>query len=100
MTDVLSLVMLVAASIGAMAFGILAAYGILRGICADAAARTAGGGKGAGSGCARGLRADFLLPGGQGRRLPRKNPWASAFTWDAAARPIGRLRQKFQDERA
>jgi hypothetical protein len=30
MTDVLSLVMLVAASIGAMAFGILAAYGILR----------------------------------------------------------------------
>jgi hypothetical protein len=30
MTDVLSLVMLVAASIGAMAFGILTAYGILR----------------------------------------------------------------------
>jgi hypothetical protein len=30
MTDVLSVVMLVAASIGAMAFGILAAYGILR----------------------------------------------------------------------
>jgi hypothetical protein len=30
MADVLNLVMLVAASIGAMAFGILAAYGILR----------------------------------------------------------------------
>ncbi len=30
MADVLNLVMLIAASIGAMAFGILAAYGILR----------------------------------------------------------------------
>ena len=34
MTDLLNLVMLVAASAGSLAFGVLAAYGVLRGVFA------------------------------------------------------------------